>query len=465
MNTPKFLLNLAILCAFGLTSATSLNGGGWWAPMGASQNIFLDPGAPSPSPELGPDPYEKALTGNGFSHLSLNQGQGQEWEWGSQRARTPYAQMDFQFLVVAPMRSMVGLALYSPWPGQEWQTGPDSIRMYQVQPSSYVALLLGWDLLGFQNNHDQQLIASVELPIAYEPGVWQAALAYLPSPNWRLRAEYSQVKPREEIEHWVADWGRFKLKYTEQRVQGHIAGRWAYGPEWAGVVGDCWLTPRHLEGTLTRKGSIWGALGQLVWLGSTWSWRNDFSAEYRQLTDSYRVSTGSPSLLSEGALDLYHYRSRWQRTFAKNWRLGLQGERRLAKGAPGSLMQTGQSTDSLDWTQVVALPTQAYYAHRLETSLYGGDLRKWFSGLYFEAGGDYALSHWSGNSSPMHTWGHSLEYSSASDSEHGVLRLGAGFQSGQALYSYQFSQAFALNNQPTPIQNNGHHRFVISGQF
>ena len=204
MRFSDSLLCMALL-ALAPVQAALLSGGGWFSPLGEAQECLLDPSEPCPYPDMGPSGLEQALRGNGYSELKLSQRQGESWEWPGGEARTGRADMDFRLLVSAPLRSAAGLALYSPWPALEWTRGPDSARMYQIQPSTYASVLLDWDLLSMHRESSQQLLLQAELPIAYGPGLWRVGAEYLPMSNWRLRGGYAQVSPREEIAHWTGE--------------------------------------------------------------------------------------------------------------------------------------------------------------------------------------------------------------------------------------------------------------------
>lgn len=462
LNIRLALLGVALLG--GLPWAALLKGGDWFEPMGPAQTCIVDPGQVCPDDPAGPSEVEKALGGNGYSRLQLSQNQGEEWNWEGGSARTGHADMDFDLLVTTPLRSVVGFALRSPWPAQEWRRGADSVRMYQVQPYSSLSALLGWDLLGLgESEGGQQLLLAAELPIAYEPGVWKGSLSYLPTENYRLRVEYAQVKPRQEMAHWENNEDVFKLKYTERRLQGQLAGRFAWGPEWAGTVSYSKLEASDAP-ALTRDGHIWGAAGHLAWLGPTWSLRNDFTAEYRDLQHRYGSPAGDGFLLLDGVYDLYDFRTRLQRTFARTVRIGLQSERRLAKESAGnSVLQV--PVDSLDWLRALDFSGAGPVGSRMQSSLYGGDVRWWFAGLYLEAGGDYALSRWSGQSSPLFTWGDVLDLQTATATESAVLRLGAGFQVPGALYSYSFRKAYDLGPKNATLKRGAMHSFEIAGSF
>lgn len=445
--------------------AATLAAGGWFNPLGNFQECLLDPAAPCPDADLGISELEKALPGDGYSRLALRQSEGQEWSWPGGFARTGQANMDFRLLASTPLRTAVGVALYSPWPSQEWTRGPDSARMYEVQPSTHMSVLLGWDLLGFRESRSQQLLLAAEIPVAYGPGVWSGSLSYLPNENFRMRAEYAQVSPREEISPWTDSENLFKLKYTEHRVQGLVAGRFAVGPEWAGSVRYSQVESNEAPGMFTRDGSIWGASSQAVWLGRTWQWRNTFDAEYRKLRHDYTSADGAATLTLDGTYDIYHYQSRLQRTFFRMVRLGLQGERRLARATPGHSSLQGQSADSTDWLRAADFSVNGSSDMRLLTSLYGGDLRWWFAGLYAEAGGDYVFSRSNGHTSPLLTWGAPLDLASIVSTESAVFRLSVGYQSPEALYSYTYRKAYDLGAGSELLKRNGHHTFEISGRF
>jgi len=436
--------------------------------MGRFQSCMLDPSTPCPDAELGASSLEEALNGNGFSSLRLEQGQGGVWEWERGKALTSRADMDFKLLLATPMRSVLGFALYSPWPSQEWtrwSPGQDSVRMYEVQPSSNLSVFLGWDLLAFRTSRDQQLLFLAELPVAYEPGVWKAQLEYLPGDDYRIRASYAQSSPREEIAHWNNQDDVFKLKYKERRYEGQLAARLFQGPEVAIAGRYTELTPRTSLGAFSRSGDVWGVSGQLLWLGRFWAWRNEFDAEYRDILHSYVDAAQQSALTWNGAYDLYRFKTRLQRTFFRVARIGLHAERRLALGAPSAENIQGVPADSTDWLRATYFQGASLSASRLSTELYGGDLRWWFSGLYVEAGGDYAYARRSGTSSPFLTWGDTLDFSQALPAESVIMRLGAGFQADGANYLYSYRRGYALGHSEPLMRYAGTHRFEISGRF
>lgn len=455
-------LALPLLLLQGLASAATLDAGGWFASMGSFQGCMTDPGEECPEAKLGMSSLDRALAGDGSSSLLLRQASGQKWNFAGGRAVRSRADMDLGIWMTTPMRSAVGLALYSPWPAGDWTRGADSVRMIDSPAATHVGVRLGWDLLSFQEDRSRQLLLDAELPVYYGPGRWHAGLAWYPSADWRVRVEYEQVTPREEIEAWDDEDLVFKMKYTERRGQVQLAGRMAYGPEWSVAARHSVVEAKRTASTFTYDGRITGGSAGVAWIERNWSWKAMADAEYRDLDPAWYDGTGAQQLDGRLTYDIYRFHSRLQRDFADFLTVGLVGERRLVNGNARAVV--GNTADTSSWLNWVDFSDRDPQPLRTQTSLYGGDVRLWAHGLFFELGGDYALQRRHGSTSPLETWGASIAQESLGPSEYAVARGGVGFQAEKTLYQYSYRQAFALGDNGA-VRYGGHHQFSIVGGF
>jgi hypothetical protein len=401
---PGFLLAFAGL--FSLAHA-DLAGGGWYDPLGSSALGSLS------FAQLGASKWEAALQNRGAGSLTLKSGGGAAYDQdGKTWASHTQSDMDLEFLLVAPMNTLVGLTLESPWPEREAAVAGDTLWR-ETDPTRF-GVLLGMRPVN-------ALLVYGEIPIADETGVWRAGLELFPFDWARLRLLYNQQKTEDHILSWNLGTSQ-EFSRTERQGEAELALKLPLHLEAAAGV-------RYSDFEGTPDGTVWGAGGEVVYLKSKWSLKVRFNADWRDLQNG----------AASWSYDSYLAGSRLQRTFWNFLRVGLEAQEQ-------ALLQNSNAA----W---------------LEQKKYGGDLRLWWQGLYVQCGGFFVRSAGEGVTNPDLGFGREIKMEDLFSRRSLEAKVEAGIELEGTLYRYTYEKWFAFGSRSPVLRPNTIHRFEIAGAF
>jgi hypothetical protein len=394
MLARAFVFCLFAIATFAVAARAELAGGGWFNPLG---NLEFS--------ALGASEWEAALQNRGTASLALQSGAGAKWkENGESFASSTESDMNLRFLLAAPMSTLVGLSLESPWPEREVALGGDTL--WRESDPTRFALLLGMRPV-------KQILAYGEIPIAAETGVWRAGVELFPWDGARLRFRYTQQKTIDKIVSWNLGTTQ-KFSQTERQGEAQAAFKLPLHLQVAAA-----LRYSRLSGDFADK--VWGTGGELVYLKKNWSLKTKFDANWRENYDTYLAS------------------SRLQRTFWNLLRVGLEAEETLALQNPDDAWISQKS--------------------------YGGDLRFWWQGLFLQGGGFWVRSEGAGQTLAALGFGRRIAMQDLFAHHAIEMRLEVGFEVNGTLYRYSYDKTFPLWRAKPVVNPNTTHRFEIGGNF
>lgn len=472
-----------VLCLFALTHAQPLVGT-WFSPAGNFRACLENPGLPCPQTSFGPSEQEKALHARAVSVLRIGQSGVVTLQDSSRKLVDIMGEMDFRMRFSTPLGTSVGLGVSVPYPRQRLEL--DSADLQSLPSSGQATLLLGSDLLGLNGldeNARHHLLLGFEIPIAYEPGLWESHLEWVWKAGFRARATIWSVAPRHELVSFDMDGPTYRYRWRERITQGLIAARPTRWLE-LGVRGTrSQVDPRGRSGDLEADGDVWQGAGSVQILRRNWKLSQSLEWQREDLQLNWKESvheTGTSDSARPWAMDMVQksdvwvYASRLQRSMGI-WRVSLWGERRWSKGKPNQLQVGAGDSASLSWASITRLDSWNSAggdlgAGTLQTDLAGLEVRWSGDGFFVEPGFAWSKGVLDATENPWLTWGipagvgsEELEYRAL------IGSVNVGFSGGGSRFMYSWRQAFPLESDQlgsgVHARWGAMHRFTLEGGF
>jgi hypothetical protein len=345
--------------------------------------------------------------------------------------------------------------------------------------------LLGSDLLGLNGideNASHHLLIGFEIPIAYEPGLWETHMEWVWKKGFRARATYWSVAPREELVSFDMDGPVYRYRWHESITQGLLAARLAPWLE-LGLRGTrSQVDPRGEYGDLESEGDVWQGAGSIQIFRRTWKFSQSLEWQREDLKLNWNedvrrtglTDTSEPWMMDMvQKSDVWVYNSRLQKSLGI-WRFSVWGERRWSRGKPNQMRVHEGDSESWSWASLLGLrsdPGQNEWgAGSLENNLAGFELRWNGDGFFVEPGIAWSEGRLDASENPWLTWGiltglenRTIDYKSV------VGSFNVGFAGGGSRFMYSWRQAFPVESDPFGKGVTGRwgamHRFTLEGGF
>lgn len=455
--------------------------GTWFSPGGNFRACLENPGLLCPQSSFGPSEQEKALHARAVSVLRIGQQGVMTMEDSTRKLTDVIGEMDFRMRFSTPLGTSVGLGVAVPYPRQRLVL--DSTDLQTLPSTGQATLLLGSDLLslnGINENTMHHLLLGFEIPIAYEPGLWESHLEWVWKKGFRARATVWSVAPRQELVSFDLDGPIYQYQWHERVTQALLAARPVSWLE-VGLRGTrSQVEPRGKIGDLQAEGDVWQGAGSVQLIRRGWKWsqslewqREDLVLDWREnITETGLSDSSEPWAMNMvQKSDVWVYQTKLQRSIGI-WKLSLWGERRWTRGKANAFQIEQGDSASYSWAALAGLVSGSATdgAGLLENNMIGTELRWNGDGFFVEPGVAWSKAQLDASENLWLTWGiptgvdqGKMQFTAL------VGSINAGFSGGGNRFMYTWRQAFPLEGDPLSKGVNARwgamHRFTLEGGF